>query len=135
MTRGKRWTIQEETELKTLIQTNTPLLDIAVQLQKTPGAVIIKAQRLGLKLPTKDYMPASVSMPKELPSVEETLKMLAGALKTAITPGLGKVEVSRLQAVATISKAYKEILADYVNYRQIEAKLKEMEKDDAKLRK
>jgi len=59
--------------------------------------------------------------------------MLAGALKTAVKPGLDKIEVQRLQAVSTIAKTYKEILADYINYREIENKLKEMEELNAKL--
>jgi hypothetical protein len=76
---------------------------------------------------------SSVPIPRELPSVEETLKMLAGALKTAVKPGLDKVEVQRLQAVATIAKTYKELLADFINYREIEIKLKEMEELNARL--
>ena len=59
--------------------------------------------------------------------------MLAGALKTAVKPGLNKVEIQRLQAVATIAKTYKEILSDYINYREIEDKLKEMEEENARL--
>jgi hypothetical protein len=69
----------------------------------------------------------SLSIPRDLPSVEETLRLLAGALKTAVQPGLNRVEVQRLQAVSTIAKAYKEALAEYINYREIEKKLKEME--------
>ena len=72
-------------------------------------------------------------LPKQLPSVEETLKLLAGALKTAAKPGLNKIEVQRLQAIATIAKTYKELLADYINYRKIETNLKEMEEQNAKL--
>ena len=44
--------------------------------------------------------------------------MFAGALKVAVKPGLDKVEVQRLQAVATIAKTYKELLTDYIDYRQ-----------------
>jgi predicted ribosome quality control (RQC) complex YloA/Tae2 family protein len=62
-----------------------------------------------------------------VPSVEETLKKLAGALETACASGLDKVEVQRLQVVATLAKTYKEILSDYINYREIEAKLNDME--------
>ncbi len=131
MSRGKSWSPQEEIELKTLVEQDTKLYEIAAKLQRTSGAVIIKAQRLGLKLQTAGYTP-TVSTPRELPSVEEALKMLAGALKTAIKPGLDKVEVSRLQAVATIAKTYKEILTDYINYREIELKLKEMEEEHAR---
>ena len=47
--------------------------------------------------------------PRELPSVEEALKMLAGALKASVKPGLNRLEVQRLQVVANISKTYKEL--------------------------
>ncbi len=133
MTKGKQWTTQQETELKTLVDHNTPLEEIASKLQKTPSAIILKCQRLGIKPQTKGYVDTSISLPKELPSVEETLKMLAGALKTAVKPGLNKIEVQRLQVLSTIAKTYKELLADYINYREIEAKLKEMETLNAKL--
>lgn len=133
MTKGKRWTVQEEAELKTLVESSTRVEAIAARFGKNPGAIFIKCQRLGLKLQSKGYVTTSVSLPRELLSVEEALRMLAGALKTAVKPGLDKVEVQRLQAVATIAKAYKEILADYINYREIEAKLKEMEELNARL--
>src|SRR3989304_689746 len=114
MTKGKRWTVQEEAELKTLVEASTRVEDIAARFGKKPGAIFIKCQRLGLKLQSKGYVNTSVSIPRELPSVEEALRMLAGALKAAVKPGLDKVEVQRLQAVATIAKTYKEILADYI---------------------
>ena len=133
MTKGKRWTAQEEAELKTLLKANTHVEAIATQFKKTPGAIFIKSQRLGLKLQPKSYVNTPVSLPRELPSVEDALLMLAGALKTAVKPGLDKVEVQRLQAVATLAKTYKEILADYIDYRQIETKLKELEELNARL--
>lgn len=133
MTKGKRWTVQQEVELKTLVEANTKVEDIAAKFGKKPGAIFIKCQRFGLKLQSKGYVNTSVSIPRELPSVEEALRMLAGALKTAVKPGLDKVEVQRLQAVATIAKTYKETLADYINYREIETKLKQMEELNARL--
>ena len=133
MTKGKQWTAQEEAELKTLVEANATIQDIAAKLQKTPGAIVLKSHRLGLKLQTKGYINNSVALPRELPSIEETLKMLAGALKTAITPGLDRIEVQRIQAIATIAKTYQELLADYINYRQIETKLREMEELNAQL--
>jgi hypothetical protein len=133
MTKGKHWTAQEEAELKTLAETNTKIEDIAAKLGKPPGAIFIKSKRLGIKLQSKSYLTRSVPIPKELPSVEEALRMLAGALKTAVKPGLDRVEVQRLQAVAIIAKTYKEILADYINYREIQARLKEMEELNAQL--
>jgi hypothetical protein len=54
-------------------------------------------------------------------------------LEAASAPGLSKVEVQRLQVVATLAKTYKEILADYINYRAIEEKLNDMEAKYAQL--
>ena len=55
--------------------------------------------------------------------MEEALKILAAALKEAAGSGLDKVEVQRLQVVATLARTYKEIVADYVDYREIEKEL------------
>lgn len=130
---GKKWTAQQEAELKALVEANGSVEDIAAKFQKTPGAIIVKCQRLELPLKATGYVKSPINIPRELPSVEEALRMLAGALKAAVKPGLNKVEVQRLQAVATISKTYKELLTDYINYREIETKLKEMEEQNAQL--
>ncbi len=133
MAKGRHWTAQEEAELKTLVENNAKIQEIVDKLQKTPGAIIIKSQRLGLKLQTKGYVNTSIQIPRELPSVEEALKILAGALKASVKPGLDKVEVQRLQTIATIAKTYQELLSNYINYREIEIKLKEMEEQNAQL--
>jgi hypothetical protein len=133
MTKGKRWTPQEEAELKALVEANKQVQEIAAKFGKQPGAIFIKCQRLGLKLQSKGYVNTAVPIPKELLSIEEALKMIVGALKTAVKPGLDKIEVQRLQAVAAIVKTYKEVLSDYINYREIEIKLKEMEELNAQL--
>jgi hypothetical protein len=134
LTNRRRWTAQEEAELKALVDTNSNVEEIAAKLQKSPAAVIIKCQRLGLQLQVKGYVASSVAIPRELPSVEETLKMLAGALKTSVKPGLNRLEVQRLETVSNISKNYKELLADYVHYRDVERKLMEMEEENARLK-
>lgn len=134
MTKGKPWTVEEEAELRKLVEANTHVEVIAARFNKKPGAIFIKCQRLGLKLQSKGYVNTSVSLPKELLSVEEAAIMLAGTLKTSVKPGLDKVEVQRLHAVAAIAKIYKEILADYIHYREIEAKLKEMEEENARFK-
>lgn len=54
--------------------------------------------------------------------------LLAGALKKAAEPGLGRTELHRLETIATLYKTYESGLEKYVNYRQIEAKLLELEK-------
>jgi hypothetical protein len=133
MINRRRWTIQEETELKALVEGNVNVEEIASKLQKTPGAVIVKCQRMSLQLQTKGYVDTSIPLPRELPSVEEATKMLAGALRASVRPGLNRLEVQRLQAVANISKAYKELVVDYAHYRDVECRLKEMEEQNAQL--
>jgi hypothetical protein len=130
---GKKWTAQQQSQLKALLEANTDIEDIAAQLQKTPGAIIVKCQRLYLPLKASGYVKTAISLPRELPSVEEALRILAGALKAAVKPGLDRVEVQRLQAIATISRTYKDLLTDYINYREIETKLKEMAEQNAQL--
>lgn len=125
MTKGLPWTVEEEALLKALVEAKTPLSVIAVKLGRQPGAVLLKCRRLGLSL--SEAAATAISLPAELPSVEETLKKLAGALEAACASGLSRVKVQRLQVVATLAKTYKEILSDYINYREIEAKLNDME--------
>jgi hypothetical protein len=133
MINRRRWTIQEEMDLKALVEGNANVEEIAGKLQKTPGAVIVKAQRLGLQLQVKGYVDTSILLPRELPSVEEATKILAGALRASVKPGLNRLEVQRLQVVANISKAYKELVVDYAHYHDVELKLKEMEEQNAQL--
>jgi len=40
-----------------------------------------------------------LEIPEELPSIEETLKMLAAALEALKTPGLDKIEILRLRDI------------------------------------
>ena len=63
---GRKWTAQEEAELKALIEANSNVDYIATKLQKTPKAVIAKCQRLGLQLQVKGYLDTSVALPREL---------------------------------------------------------------------
>ena len=125
MPKGYPWTAEEEAHLKALVEAKTPLDVIAQKLGRQQGAVMIKCYRLGLEVVNTTTV--AIPLPEELPSVEETLKKLAGALEAASAPGLSKVEVQRLQVVATLARTYKEILADYINYRVIEEKLNDME--------
>ena len=130
--KGKPWTVDEERELKTLIENKTPMETIAAKLKRNPSAIYVKCLRLGLT-EKPHTTPSSVPLPEDLPSVEEALLMLATALKTASKPGIDKAEVRRLQVVGALAKAYKEILEDYIDYRGIEAKIVKMEERYAAL--
>ena len=125
MPKGKPWTKQEVEKLRKLLKADQPLEVVAAELKRTPDAVKKKCKRLGLEVVgAKGYRTTtSLKLPKELPSVEEALKILAAALEKAAESGLDKVEVQRLQVIATLARTYKEILADYINYREIEKEL------------
>ena len=137
MPKGKPWNIEEELALKQLVTAGHPLETIAERLGKPCEAVRQKIRRLGLEVVEQSRSVCSttskLSLPKELPSIEEALKLLAGALKRASQAGLDKVEVQRLQVIATLARTYKEALADYINYREIERRLIDLEAKYARL--
>lgn len=137
MPKGTPWTIDEEKRLRALVDSKVPVDVIAEQMKKTYAAVLKKCERLGLEVDDTKHLRTSTSipMPKDLPSIEEALKRLAGALEVACSPGLSKVEVQRLQVVATLARTYKDILADYLDYRGVEAELLELKEKYAELAK
>jgi len=133
---GKPWSAEEEAELRRLVDAGEPLDIIAAKFGMSEGAVREKCKRLGLRVVgtcRRKITTREINLPVELPSVEEALKILAGALEAAAEPDIDQVEIRRLHVVATLAKTYKELLADYINYRDIEAKLVEMEKKYARL--
>jgi len=128
---GRPWTRDEEETLIQMIQSGETTLAIADKLGKTDHAIYEKARRLGISVSvtkgTSTLTSTQISLPTELPTAEEALKMLAAALQEATHAGLNKVEVLRLQTLATIARTYDSLLANYIRYRQIEAKLNELE--------
>ena len=62
-------------------------------------------------------------LPKDLPSVETVLKKAAAALVGLETPGLSKTEVMCLRALIQSAAVYQVRIAEYMDYRRIEAKL------------
>jgi hypothetical protein len=124
--KGKPWSVDEEKQLRELVAAKTPFEVIAAKLGRGRDAVTIKCKRLGLEVVVANCYSTtttSLKVPEELPSVEEALLKLAGALEAACKPGLDKVEVQRLQVVASIAKTYKDIFADYLDYRGLEVEL------------
>jgi hypothetical protein len=98
--KGKPWTVEEEKQLKDLVAAKTPVNVIAQLLHKREGAIAQKLRRLGIEVVVpKNFnsTTTSIELPKDLFSVEEALRMLAGALKCACKAGLTKVEVQRLK--------------------------------------
>jgi alkylhydroperoxidase family enzyme len=54
-----------------------------------------------------------VKLPEELSSVEDALKMLAGALERSCQLGLDKVEVQRHHVMAAIARAAHEVVCQF----------------------
>jgi len=137
MPKGKPWTKEQEAMLKQMVEQGAAMETVAAKLGKSKQAIYLKARRLGLKeevsKPAKFTSSSEIPLPAELPSVEEALKILAGALETAKQPDLTRTEVQRLNAIVNIVRTYKELLADYIDYRGIEHKLVELEAKYAKL--
>jgi hypothetical protein len=101
MTKGKPWTTEEEKQLREPVNAGASPKDIAEKMGKTRIAVRSKITHLGLKEDATRRRNALASssntlaleLPKDLPSVEEALKMFAGALQMSAQSGLDKVEV------------------------------------------
>jgi hypothetical protein len=145
VTKGKPWPPEDEKLLRNYFDFTKDLRVISFNFdgKYSEDAIRYKLIRLGLLKEEvgqlKNNAPTSskleFDLPEELPSVEETLKTLAAALKAMDTPGLGKSEVLRLHGIIAAAKIYKELLADYVNYRGLEAELLELRRKYAELAK
>ena len=125
--KGKPWPVEKERQLRELVASGADAGKIAAALGKTRDAILKKAQRLGLEVvgATK-FSPTTTSkleLNAELISIEEALKMLNAALKALDKPGLDKAETLRLRTIIQGVKTYKELFADYVNYRGLEFEL------------
>lgn len=150
MTKGKPWDFDEIRRLRQLVNEGKSMNEISRDLIKTKEAIRQKMMNLDLKLRTpespaneeeqqqvilaeKSCCNSAINVPTELPSIEETLRILAGALQKSTEQGLDKIEVQRLQIIANLSKTYKEILSDYLDYRGIEKRLIELEGNYAEI--
>ena len=128
------WTRQQEKELLQLFEEGYSIEALAERFGKSPAAVKKKLQRLGVDIvAAKIQITGPLEIPKELPSLEEVLKIVAAAIQKACEPGLGRTELQRLAVIADLYKAYADGLERYVGYRKIEEKLLEMDKKYAEL--
>jgi hypothetical protein len=131
------WTREEERKLVEYWRQGVRNPEIlADRLGRKLEGVKKKLSRLGLVVePEKRGGPTTteLEMPEELPSVEEALKLLVAAMEALQKPGLSRAEVSRLRSIIQAVRTYKELLADYVDYRGIEAELIELEAKYGKL--
>ncbi len=141
MVKGKPWTSAEEKELLTLRGYGKTVSQIASKLQKSEGSIKIKLARLGFKVVvtpkicvvTTSKDPKEMIVPDELFSIEESLREEVAAMTALKTPGISKAEVARLKAIIQASGDYQERYARYINYRELERRLAELDEKYAEL--
>jgi hypothetical protein len=122
--KGKPWTVEEEKQLREMVAAGKRVKDIAAVLGKSQGSVNLKLKRSGLKVVVRQISLTTTSN-DELPSVEEALRKLNSALAALGTEGLDPAETLRLRTIIQGLKIYKELLADYVDYRGLERELED----------
>ena len=137
MTKGKPWDINEIRQLRQLAEECKGIDEISQVMVKTRDSIRQKMLDLDLKVLKEEervvsakkarFSSSKLELPPDLPTVEETLQILAAALRKGAEAGLDKDEVQRLQVVATLAKTYKEAFADYLDYRGLEERLVELE--------
>ena len=98
------------------------VLAFSLEGKYTENAIYQKLLDLGLLKEEEDSKhhfssSSKLELPEDLPSIEETVKTLAGALEALKSPGLEKNDVFRLRTIITGAKVYKDLLFDYINYR------------------
>jgi hypothetical protein len=134
LVKGKPWDLEDEKKLTSWFKSGTS--DLRVLAFSLDGKYseegirqkLIKLDLLKEQQQSKNQCCCSskFELPEELPSVEETLKTLAAALEALQTFGLEKSDILRLRTIISGAKVYKELLADYMNYRGLEAELLEL---------
>lgn len=136
MTKGKPWPTEDEGKLKDQVKTGVSMEAIVSSFgnRYTRNAVYQKMIDLGLKEEeerihdTSSSIKAKLTLPQELPSIEEQLKKLSAALDALETPGLDRTETARLNTIILGVKIYKELFVDYVKYRELEAEVSELKR-------
>ena len=122
--RGKPWTVDEEKQLREMVQEHKKLSEIAGFFGKSPESIKKKIGRLKLVVVVRQIQQTTTS--NELPSVEEALRKIDGALVSLETPGLDQAETLRLRSIIQGVKMYIEKFAEYLNYRELETRLIEL---------
>ena len=143
MVKGKPWPAEDEHRLKDWFSSGTTdlrVLAFSFDGKYSENAVYQKLLDLDLLKEEEDRKKQSSSsttlkLPSELPSVEDTLKVLNAAVEALKTPGLDKTEVLRLRGIIAGCKEYKEMLVEYMDYLGLEAELLEGRAKIAELRK
>jgi hypothetical protein len=140
--RGKAWDIDEVRRLQQLVEEGNSVDAICKIMVKTHDSIEQKMYDLKLK-PLKEeeankkiFSVSSsrpLKIPKELPSIEANLKDMVAAMDALKKGGFDKLELMRLSKVVANCRAYNREFASYLNYRELEERLFEVEAKYANL--
>ena len=137
LVKGKPWTVEEERLLREMVQQKKSLAVMASTLGKSVESVRTKIRRLGLRVVVARQIQGATTSSSggsgELPTIEEALRSLNEALVGLKTAGLEQSETLRLRSIIQGIKTYKELLADYLDFRGLESRLFELEAKYAEL--
>ena len=139
--KGKPWSVEDEKKLKEWVEsgiTDLAVLSFSFDGKYSRNAVYQKMLDLGIASKEEEASKhnsssTTLTLPDELPSVEEALKTLAAAMKALEMSGLERVEVLRLRSLIQAASAYQIKLAEFVDYRGLEAELLELKRKYAEL--
>lgn len=123
--KGQPWTVEEEKQLREMLQNHKRLNEIAAYFGKSLESIKKKIDRLNLKVVVLQI--PQMTTTNDLPSVEKALQKLNDALVSLETPGLDHAETLRLRSIIQGRKLYIEKFADFLNYQELEARLFELE--------
>jgi hypothetical protein len=93
-------------------------LEVVRQKVQCLGLEVVEQRKIICSTTTAEFV-----LPKKLFSVEEVLKELHAVVMELKVSGLDKTEVIRLRGIIEGCTVYKEMLADYMDYRGLEDKL------------
>jgi hypothetical protein len=131
--KGQPWTVEEEKQLREMLQAHKKLSEIAAFFGKSPESVKKKIKRLGLVVVVRQIQQTTTS--NDLPSIEKALQKINDALVSLETPGLDQAETLRLRSIIQGRKMYIEKFAEFLNYSELEARLLKLEEKYASLTK
>ena len=129
MTKGKPWSTKDEQKLSEMLKEGKQVSQIAAFFDKTEDSIKKKMKRLGLEVVVCQIQRTTTSNDEDLPSVQDVLLKLSKALEDLETFGLDRSETLRLRSIIQGVKTYKELYADFVNYRALEQKVEELIRD------
>jgi len=132
------WTREEEAKLLELCQKGvTDPQVLAKELGRKPRAVLAKLNRLGVVVVKQKFQRTTTTevTDKDLLTHEQALKVLAGALQLLRQPGQDKLELQRLRVLVDALQTYDSVLENFERWIEIEARVLEMDKKIAELKK